>query len=51
MAKETERKTIEIEKGLWHEVGIACAILGITKREFTNMALKEKLERIKKEQK
>lgn len=50
MSKETRRINIEIDKKLWHQVGIESAKLGITKKDFTTMALKEKIERIRVEE-
>ena len=39
------RRTIDIDRTLWHDVGVASAMLGITKREFVEQALREHLEK------
>lgn len=50
MSNEVQRLTIDMDKKLWHQVGIESAKLGITKREFTTNALKEKIEKIRQKE-
>ncbi|MDI9412902.1 MAG: hypothetical protein QM401_04950 [Bacillota bacterium] len=40
----TQRVNIDLDKGLWHKVGVRAAQEGITKRELTETALKNYLE-------
>lgn len=47
MSTETKRVNIDIDKKIWHQVGIESAKLDITKKEFTTQALIEKIERIR----
>lgn len=51
MSNDTRRINVDIDKKLWHEVGIESAKLGITKKDFTTMALREKINKINKESK
>lgn len=44
--EQEQRVTIDMNKELWHQVGIESAKLGITKREFTETALREKVNKI-----
>lgn len=46
MSKETRRINIDMDSKLWHEVGIESAKLGITKKEFTIRALRDKVKKI-----
>lgn len=50
MTKKEQRVTIDINKELWHQVGIESAKLGIYKKDFLEKALKEKIERINNEE-
>lgn len=45
--KNEQRITIDVDKDLWHEVSIQCAIKGIMKKEYVHQALKEKLDKDK----
>lgn len=49
MDKEVRRITLDIDKRLWYEVGIESAKLDVTKREFVETALREKIEKLKEE--
>lgn len=40
----TQRVNIDLDKALWHRVGVRAAEKGITKRELTETALKNYLE-------
>lgn len=42
---EIRRINIDISQELWHKVGIESAKLGITKKEFTERALLDKLKK------
>lgn len=47
MSNEEKAKTIDIDVQLWRDVTIACAELDIYKKEFVDMAFREKLNSIK----
>lgn len=49
MMADTRRINIDMDKRLWHQVGIESAKLGITKKEFTTRALQEKINKTKSE--
>lgn len=46
--KEERRISIDIDKDLWHQVGIQSAINGVLKKEYVKQALEEKIERDRK---
>lgn len=49
-AKNNERRiSIDVDKDLWHEVGVQSAIQGVLKKEYLRQALKDKIEKDKKE--
>lgn len=43
-----QRISIDIDKELWHEVGVQSAIKGIMKKEYVRQALEEKIKKDKK---
>lgn len=43
-----QRISIDIDKDLWHEVGVRSAIRNMMKKEYVKQALEEKLEKDKK---
>ena len=45
--KNEQRISIDIDKELWHEVGVQSAIKGIMKKEYVRQALEEKVCREK----
>ncbi len=49
MSNEMKRITMDIDKKLWYQVGVESAKLDIKKREFVEMALREKIERLNEE--
>lgn len=43
-----QRISIDIDKDLWHEVGVQSAVKGIMKKEYVKQALEEKIKKDKK---
>lgn len=46
--KNEQRISIDVDKDLWHEVGVRSAMKGIMKKEYLKQALEEKIEKDKK---
>jgi len=46
--KNEKRVSIDINKDLWHQVGIKSAVKGVSKKEYVQQALEEKIEKDKK---
>lgn len=46
MDKRVQRVTLLLDKELWHQVSIESAKMGIHKKEFVDIALREKINRI-----
>lgn len=48
MSKNEQRISIDVDKDLWHEVGVQSAVQGVLKKEYLRQALEEKIEKDKK---
>lgn len=46
--KNEQRISIDVDKDLWHEVGVQSAVQGVLKKEYLRQALEEKIEKDKK---
>lgn len=43
-----QRISIDVDRDLWHEVGVQSAIQGVLKKEYLRQALEEKIKNDKK---
>lgn len=49
MTKNNEKRvSIDIDKDLWHQVGVQSAKKGIMKKEYVRRALEERIDKDKK---